>query len=128
MLYDNNVLIMLDEIKRKYGEFSDSLILKFTHEVKASLQNLEVTIHCMNESNNYEFETIKLSFVKVISFRFIQNERTSSVVVNSAFLESKNGVITFDFFPSIYGSSDLRENENSDFKVKCREVYYKKVG
>ncbi|UII32465.1 hypothetical protein LVD17_01250 [Fulvivirga ulvae] len=105
---------MLDEIKRKYGEFSDSLILKFTYEAKESSQNLEVIIHCMNELNNYEFETVKLSFVNVISFRFIENERTSSVLVNSAFLERKNGVITFDFSPSIYSSSDLRENKNSD--------------
>jgi hypothetical protein len=115
---------MLNEIINKYEKFSDTLILEIVYHVVGNSRRIEVVINCMNALNNYEYEKIKLTFNDVVSMRFNENENQSSTVINSALLSENNGIIVFDFFPLIYGESSLKENENSDLKIKCREVSY----
>lgn len=118
---------MINEIINKYEHFSDSLIIKLVYIINDNSKVIEVTIRCMNKFKDYQFETIKLSFEDIISFRFIENENQSSFLINSALLLNEKGIITFDFFPLIFGRSKLSENENSDFKIKCRKVSYEQI-
>lgn len=118
---------MINEIKNKYEHFSDSLVLKLVYNLEDTSKNIEVIIKCMNKLKDWEFETIKLSFEDIILFRFIEKENQSSVSINAALLTSEKGVVTFDFCPLVFGRSDLKENENSDFKIKCRKVGYVQI-
>jgi hypothetical protein len=78
----------------------------------------------MNSLNDYKWETIILIFNELLSIRFVENEKNSSTLINSALIKYENGILIFDFFPIIFGNLDLRENENSDFKIKCKEIKY----
>ncbi|SHG15814.1 hypothetical protein [Pedobacter caeni] len=117
---------MLNEIINKYENFSDSLVLEMLYNTTS--KNLEAVIKCMNKLNDYEFETIKIFFSDVISVRFVEKQNQSSTSINSALLTSNNEIITFDFFPLIYGNSDLHENKYSDFMIKCKQIGYKVIG
>ncbi|HEY9261981.1 hypothetical protein, partial [Chitinophaga sp.] len=86
----------------------------------------EVYIHCMNSDKDYEWEKIKLIFSEILSFRFIENRKTSSTVINGALIKVDSEGILFDFFPLIYDAG-LKENPDSDFIICCRELKYEKV-
>ncbi|RFS24447.1 hypothetical protein DVR12_04345 [Chitinophaga silvatica] len=118
---------MLNEIQNKYEQFSDSIILKFEYFTRGASKEIIVTIDCMNKLNDYKYETIKLSFNDVISFRFIENENEASVSINEALLIKENGVLTFDFFPLRLGASTLKENKDSDLIIRCKDVSYVKI-
>ncbi|SFF38771.1 hypothetical protein SAMN05216167_1615 [Spirosoma endophyticum] len=116
---------MLAELVDTYERFSDALIL--TIHYANSIDNgrsLDVIIHCMNKQKDYEWETVKLSFMEISKFRFIENERTSSTVINSALLKNEQGQIIIDFFPFIYDDGVLKENPSSDFSIRCRSIKY----
>lgn len=115
---------MLNEIIKKYEKFSDALISTISYETSGNRKEVEVTIKCMNSLDDYKWETIKLIFTEILSIRFVENERTSSTLINSALIKKVNDILIFDFFPMIFGASDLRENKNSDFKIKCKEIKY----
>ncbi|MGB3947675.1 MAG: hypothetical protein WBM13_06805 [Bacteroidia bacterium] len=114
---------MLNEIINKYEQFSDALISEISYKSTGNKKNLDVVIKCMNSLKDFEFETIKLTFIDLISVRFIEREKMSSVLINSALLKKTNNIIMFDFFPTTY-DNNLVENLNSDFIIKCKEVYY----
>ncbi|MBN9293030.1 MAG: hypothetical protein J0G96_03520 [Flavobacteriia bacterium] len=118
---------MIDEIKNKYEHFSDSLVLKIVYDADDTSKKIEVIIKCMNKLNDYEFEIITLSFEDIISFCFIDTENQSNVSINAALLTNERGIITFDFSPLIFERAELKENENSDFKIKCRKISYKQM-
>lgn len=118
---------MLTEIINKYENFSDALISEIIYRVFENSTSVEIVVSCMNSLNDYKFETIKLTFMEIVSICFHENENQSSTLINSALLASDNEIIIFDFFPLIYGDSNLKENENSDFKIKCRKVSYAKI-
>lgn len=91
---------MLDEIVDTYERFSDALILDIhyansTHDGRS----LDMTIRCMNKHKDYEWDTVKISFMGISRFRFIEEERTSSTLINSALLRSEQDKIVIDFFP-----------------------------
>lgn len=118
---------MLSEIIKKYERFSDSLISDVVYRSKVGSRTVEIIISCWDASNEYKHETIKLTFNDVILFRFYETEEICSTVINTALIASEAGIILFDFFPVFYSDQDLRENEFSDFKVKCRSVSYCRV-
>ncbi|MGN7784732.1 hypothetical protein ACTJIJ_09405 [Niabella sp. 22666] len=117
---------MFEEIVSKYEKFSDALISKVRY-LNAGVKTVEVLIRCMNHRNDYQFETIKLIFVDIVRIQFFEIENQSSTVINAALITNTDGIISFDFFPLIYDSSKLVENENSDFMIKCREIRYIQV-
>lgn len=118
---------MFCEIVNKYENFSDALISEIFYHVVDNSRSVEIVLNCMNAFKDYEYETIKLTFIDPISICFKENENQSSTVVNSAFLAMDNGIIVFDFFPLIFGERNLKENENSDLKIKCKGISYEVV-
>jgi hypothetical protein len=118
---------MFSEIVNKYEKFSDGLISKISYKASLNSKKVEVIINSMNKLNNYQFETIKLIFTEIVFIQFREKENQSSTLINSAFLANNNGIMVFDFFPLIYENDNLRENDNSDFKIKCKEVKYVKI-
>jgi hypothetical protein len=118
---------MFDEIVAKYENFSDALVVEVSYRAGECSKNVEIIIDCMNSQNEYKFEKIKLILIDVVSMSFIERENQSSTVVFSALLLKNEQMLTFDFFPFIYGEGRLEENENSDFKVKCRDAIYFKI-
>ncbi|QMW02854.1 hypothetical protein [Spirosoma foliorum] len=122
---------MLSEIINTYEQFSDSLILKVCYisltENSSNSRTIEVVIRCMNKLNDYEWDVIKLSFLDVIKFRFIENENTSSTLINSALLKREDGNVIVDFFPLYYSQSSLLENPNSDFIIYCKDLKYEVI-
>ncbi|SDD42859.1 hypothetical protein [Niabella drilacis] len=118
---------MLAEIINKYEKFSDALIIGIEYHPNDATRTLEVVIRCMNNMNGHQFETIKLIFTDVKLVQFFEVENQSSTLINAALIADNNGIITFDFFPLIYAGSELFENENSDFKIKCKNVSYTQI-
>ncbi|WP_293881649.1 hypothetical protein [Sphingobacterium sp. UBA1498] len=117
---------MFTEIKNKYENFSDSLISEIKYSQIHSIRTIEIILKCMNRFSNYDYETIKLIFDDVIFFHFKEEERYSSTVINSAFLNNDKGIIVFDFFPLLYADK-LEENPDSDLIVKSRLLSYIKI-
>lgn len=118
---------MLKEIIKKYEKFADALIYQVSYYVNFNQKKAEIVIRCMNSFNNYNFEYIKIIFIDVIFIRFIEKEITSSTLINSALLKEENNIITFDFFPLFYDEDDLRENQESDFIIKCKKIEYRTI-
>ncbi|WP_428661340.1 hypothetical protein [Runella sp.] len=118
---------MLAEIINKYENFSDALISEIIYRVFENSKSVELVVSCMNSLNDYKFETIKLTFMDIVSIRFNENANQSSTLINSALLVNDDGIIIADFFPLIYAGGNLKENENSDFKIKCRKLSYAKI-
>ncbi|MCW3467940.1 hypothetical protein [Chitinophaga nivalis] len=118
---------MLKEIINKYEDFADALVLAMSFEIDVhsadSKGKVEIMIHCMNRERDYEWEKVKLIFEEVLSFRFIENRNTCSVVINTAMIRYEDNEIVFDFFPIIL-DADLKENTESDLIVKCRTIKY----
>lgn len=118
---------MLNEIVNRYEHFSDARILELTYRAyDNSKKGIELVIDCMNAFNDYEFEKVKLIFTNVMSFHFHENENNCSTVIDTALITSVNGVIVFDFFPLTYAGDLLKENENSNLKIKCKKVVFQK--
>lgn len=115
---------MINEIINKYENFSDALISEIIYHSIENIKEVEVVISCMNALNNFNYEKIRLYFIDVISIRFNENENESSTVINSALIRNDNGIIILDFFPLNYEEGSLKENENSDLKIKCRKLNY----
>jgi hypothetical protein len=118
---------MLNEIVKKYGNLSDSLISEIIYYAVDGTRRIEVILDCMNALNDYEYEKMKLTFNYILSIHFSENENQSTTSINSALIANDSGIIVFDFFPLISGEGNLKENENSDFKIKCKEVSYSLV-
>lgn len=77
----------------------------------------------MNVENGSKWEVVLLSFIDVLSFRFIENLNTSSTVINSALLKNEGHLTIIDFFPIIWSNS-LQENIDSDFIIKSRRLTF----
>lgn len=119
---------MIEEIISKYETFSDALILSFTYNNGKGLPDtLDIVIRCMNKANDHEFEIIKLSFIDIISMRFMLEKNRCSTLIMDALIKVQDDAITIDFFPQFFSKGDIRENEESDFKVKCKRIEYSLV-
>lgn len=82
---------MINEILKRYESFSDGLISKISYE-RNHMNNIgkaEIYMTVMNAQDDYVFEKIKLSFIGIQKFRFVENENTSSFVINSAFIKEE---------------------------------------
>lgn len=121
---------MIDELIQKYEHFSDALILQIKFKVSIGKLNvkgdIEVIIRCSNSQNGYSYEIIKLNFIDVLNFRFIEHETTSSTVITWALLQRDSDSILFDFFPILYNNMG-KENKESDFLIRCLNLEYEKL-
>ncbi|MFN8359149.1 MAG: hypothetical protein U0264_04475 [Candidatus Kapaibacterium sp.] len=119
---------MIDEIINKYEKFPDGSISEFSYKFDYNNLKREINliVHCMDFQNNCEWNVIKLIFMDVIHFQFVEIENSCSTEINSALLKKENGVITVDFFPLIY-FEELKENDKSDFMIKCKELKYELI-
>ena len=118
---------MLNEIINKFENFSDALVSEIKYNYALDRKDAEVTIKCMNRLNDYNWEIIKLFFIDVVYFRFYENDKTTSTIINSALLKNENDLIIIDFFPLIFGGSNLKINENSDFIIYCKRIEYTSI-
>ena len=121
---------MIDEIIQKFEHFSDAIILQIQYKVSVGNPNakgdVEAIIRCSNSQNEYAYEIIKLIFIDVLKFRFIEHETTSSTVITWALIQIDSDSILFDFFPILYSTTGVENNE-SDFLVRCLKVKYEKL-
>lgn len=115
---------MIEEIKRKYEDFGDAVISQVcysrTLEDKGIIQ---ITLAAMNSENEYVFENIKLTLSDISTFRFVEMNNVSSLIINGAVLAENEGIITLDFFPEISASGNTI-NEASDFLIRCYQITY----
>lgn len=115
---------MIEEVSKRYESFHDAVISKYSYE--RSLEDMgrvEIYIRVMNALDDYIFEEVKLTFIDIFKIRFVEEEKMSSLIINSALLKEEGGIVTMDFFPDIY-SWGLKENPDSDFYIKCRKIEY----
>jgi hypothetical protein len=123
---------MLKEIKKQYDQFLDSTVFNFNYSF-SSINNkiekkIEVIIYCANIKKDYKWEFIKITFIDLIKYRFIQTENISNGVIESALLKEENGIIFIDFFPILLDLGDLDENPNSRFSIHCKKIEYEVIG
>ena len=118
---------MLQEIRDRFWDFGDALILGFTysHPLYRSHKEdntLELQLHCMNHSNPSKFIILKLQFTQVVQFQ-IKEEVVDPIF--GALIKEEDHMILIDFFPIIHSSlEDLRENPESPCKIRFRAVTY----
>ncbi|WP_281310559.1 hypothetical protein [Flavobacterium flavigenum] len=114
---------MLEKITPRYGNFPDSLIERIIfYPITGSTEsNVEVLLSCYNIKNEMKKEMIKLSFKKIKQIKLSQLNDNPSLFLNEIYIENKNDLITFDFFP-IDHFDYLEENPNSSFIIKCSEI------
>ena len=115
---------MLNELKKKYGNFEDSLVSSITYSRTIDDDGrIEVILNAMNAEEDFRFDKIKLIFSNIVKFRFIEWHSFSSLIINTVLIMKRENEVVFDFFPLIT-SDGLKENDESDFKIICKEVKY----
>lgn len=117
---------MLEKITDRYDRFADSVISEFTYRRYLNVNGFDegvIDVYIRAESKSADYEIVKLKFSEIISFRFLENQDSSSLIINEAYINEENNIITFDFFPLIYAAG-TRENIDSDFIVKCKKVSF----
>lgn len=117
---------MLEKIIERYSVFADSVISELNYKRYLNISGIDVgviEIYLRAENKFGDYEIVKLKFSEIILFRFIELPGTSSLIINGAYLNKENDVITFDFFPLIYSSGNV-ENANSDLMIKCKKITF----
>lgn len=115
---------MLEEIKLKYSHFHDAQISKINIIEKYGNIDLNLTLSCTNSQNDYNLDNIKLNFIDVTSFILNFKKNDGILTIFACFLEKENNIITIDFDCIFFDKNNLRENPNSQFIIKCKEIGY----
>ena len=113
--------MQIEELINKYEDFGDAKILNM-HLSTEPNTNISLKIRCMNAQNNYAWEVLDLIFEGVTSYRFNQEERTCSVVIDTALFKSLDIGYVFDFFPLTFENNLLEINPLSDLLIRCKSV------
>ena len=121
---------MINEIIRKYEDFSDCLILGFNYLSYSfefePVDKLEILISCYNADSDYRREIIKLTIGQVFKWKFnLAEYGSNSTSIYSALIKEENGVIILDFFPVLGDVLEL--DPESDFYVFGKEISYETV-
>lgn len=82
---------------------------------------IEIILKTVNNTTDYE--VVKLFFLEIVTFRYIETYKTSNLVIKEVLLNKEDNIITVDFSPLIYDDG-IKENINSDFMIKCKEIRY----
>ncbi len=119
-----------DSIMQEYDGFADALILsigmEFDSTTAISKGKAIVHLRAMSQKLDYEYEAIILVFSGVLSFRFTENEKTSSTVINRAKLLYDGQTVSLDFFPILRGGK-LVPNPDSDFIIRAKSFSLSKT-
>lgn len=118
---------MIEEIVKKYGNFSDALISEIQYRSLGRDRIVEIVITCMNSQKDYDWDTIRIKCSEINFFRFEEKCNVSSTAINSALVFVRDGLITVDFFPTFLGGEDLEENPKSDFIIKFEKISYELI-
>ncbi|MNY22205.1 hypothetical protein D3C86_1558000 [compost metagenome] len=117
---------MIELIKERYKGFPDAVISEIFYKRYLSVAGFDegvVEVYLRAENIDGDYEIVKLIFSDIISFRFIEIENSSNLILNGIFLEKDGNVITCDFFPLIYNYGVV-ENKDSDFMIKCKSLNF----
>jgi hypothetical protein len=112
---------MLEEIAKTYYDFDDAVIHGFKYTTAHEANSLEIQISCMNSKTD-TWETFRVICFNVLYFRFFESYKICSTVVNTALLKTEDDIMTIDFFPTILGGRSFKENPESDFLVKFKNI------
>lgn len=115
---------MLEKILISYGDFHDAQISKinfFEHKFDSTL---EITLRCSNVEIVNKFETIKMSFLRIIDFNFNFKKNSGILTVFACLIKNENNIITFDFDCFYIDENKLEENINSRLIIKCEEIVF----
>jgi hypothetical protein len=115
---------MLEEIKLKYSRFHDAQICKIIFNDKYGNNDLNLILSCTSSQNDYNLDNIKISFIDVISFKFNFKKSMGLLTIFACFLKTENDIITVDFDCIYLDEDNLKENPNSEFIIKCKEISY----
>ncbi|BDD06671.1 hypothetical protein [Aureibacter tunicatorum] len=116
-------------IVEQFDSFADAVLVNliFDNNYKdypVEKDNIRLKFRCLIKSNNYKYGVVELNFQEVVFFKFVQEFPDSTCVVDKALINHCKGEITFDFFPSLSSERVLIENDDSCFKIKCRNIDY----
>lgn len=115
---------MLNDLMLKYSTFSDTVISRICYSRNnEDIGNVQITLSAMNAQRDYRFDIIEITFFNILKLRFVENENTSSLIINASLIEETNDIIMVDFFPLIY-KTGLKENPESDFQIKCKKIEF----
>lgn len=116
---------MLEEIKLKYNHFHDADICEIKFSKTNNIAKIELVIECVNSQKEYgaNYEKIKLVFKDLIFFN-INYQQNIDFVVFQTLIEKKDEIVVFDFDCDPVGENFQKENINSRFIIKCKEVSY----
>lgn len=121
---------MLDEIKNKYNQLSDGVIHSINYTVSnlgakaGSIRNVILDIQTFNYENEGP-ERIKLAFLDVVEFKFVESKKTCNTVVFELYMSEIDDLLIFDFNPIlIHGYEILERNPASNFYICCKEIKF----
>lgn len=117
---------MLKDFINTYGQLSDSIITEVKFKVDLSNpieKRMEIKIYCSNIISDFKYEMVKLEFLNISELVFNNNEEFKNFAPKDVFIAKKEDRIVFDFDPIDY-LDYLEERPNSNFKIKCKNIYY----
>jgi hypothetical protein len=119
---------MIQELINRFDKFSDSVVEEikyfFSNQGRAGKKVFAQIIIRSLDRKTDKWIRAKILFEDVNKFRFIENEKICSTVINAALVKIQKENIVFDFFPIFYSQSHLVENDNSDFLIYCKNVSF----
>jgi hypothetical protein len=115
---------MLEEIKLKYSHFHDAQIYKINFQEEYGNNNLILMLSCTSSQNDYNLDNLKISLIDVVSFKYDFKKNMGLLTIFACFLKTENDLITVDFDCIYFDEENLKENPNSQFIIKCREISY----
>lgn len=110
---------MINKIRKKYGQFSDSWINNI--KILEDSKEIVISMTCSNHLNDFKYETIHLILRDIVYYNIDQIRLKKYNSVKDGFLEKKENIIILDFDPIDYFDY-LKENFNSSFIIKCRQI------
>ena len=115
---------MLEEIKLKYSHFHDAQIYKINFIEESGNNDLNLILSCTSSQNDYNLDNVKLSFIDITSFKLNFKKNMGLFTIFACFLKAENDLITVDFDCIYFDEDNLKENPNSEFIIKCKQISY----
>lgn len=91
---------MLEKIKQKYSGFSNAAIQEVNYNRYLAIKELEdgmIEIILKTEIGKTDYEIVKLTFLGIHIFRFLEVYKTNGLAIKEALLKREKNIITLDF-------------------------------
>lgn len=115
----------------RYKTFGDAVIDSIHYQIKSDkgyAKDLTVCVICLNWQTD-QWEKVKIDFINVKYFRFIETAKIQNSVIFEALLKEVEGKIIIDFYPiQVDGLGKLEEDPNSSFAIHCTALAYEVLG